>query len=99
VFGVIASTTAPFCRDCDRARITADGVFFTCLYASDGLTLRPFLRRGEATDAIAGLVEARWRGRADRGAEERVETRERTVFVPVAALRADPHLEMHKRGG
>jgi GTP 3',8-cyclase len=99
VFGVIASTTAPFCADCDRARITADGVFFTCLYATDGLTLRPFLRRGEATEAIAGLVEKRWLARADRGAEERVETRERSVFVPVAALRADPHLEMHKRGG
>jgi len=99
VFGVIASTTTPFCSNCDRARITADGMFYTCLYATDGLALRPSLRRGDPAEAIAGQIEARWRARADRGAEERVEVRERSVFVPVSALRADPHLEMHKRGG
>jgi cyclic pyranopterin phosphate synthase len=99
VFGVIASTTAPFCRDCDRARITADGVFFTCLYAAHGLALRPMLRGGGPADAIADAIAERWRGRKDRGAEERVEVGNRTAFVPVAALRADPHLEMHKRGG
>jgi cyclic pyranopterin phosphate synthase len=99
VFGVIASTTAPFCRDCDRARITADGVFYTCLYAADGLALRTSLRRGDPPEAIARQIKARWLARADRGAEERVGVRERTVFVPVSALRADPHLEMHKRGG
>jgi len=99
VFGVIASTTAPFCRDCDRARITADGLFYTCLYAIDGLALRPMLRGGDPPDAIASRIEARWLRRTDRGAEERVEMRERTAFVPVSALRADPHLEMHKRGG
>ena len=99
VFGVIASTTTPFCRNCDRARITADGIFYTCLYAADGLALRPSLRRGDPEEAIAGQIDARWRARADRGAEERVEVRERSVFVPVSALRADPHLEMHKRGG
>jgi cyclic pyranopterin phosphate synthase len=99
VFGVIASTTAPFCRDCDRARITADGMFFTCLYATDGLALRPSLRRGDPDEAIARQIETRWLARADRGAEERVEVRDRSAFVPVSALRADPHLEMHKRGG
>jgi cyclic pyranopterin phosphate synthase len=99
VFGVIASTTAPFCRDCDRARITADGLFFTCLYATDGLALRPSLRRGDPDEAIARQIETRWLARADRGAEERVEMRDRSAFVPVSALRADPHLEMHKRGG
>jgi cyclic pyranopterin phosphate synthase len=57
------------------------------------------LRRGDAADVVAELVAARWRRRADRGAEERVEVRERSVFVPVSALRADPHLETHKRGG
>jgi cyclic pyranopterin phosphate synthase len=99
VFGMIASTTAPFCADCDRARITADGVFYTCLYATDGLALRPALRRGDAPEAIAAQIESRWRRRSDRGADERVELRDRGAFVPVAALRADPHLEMHKRGG
>jgi cyclic pyranopterin phosphate synthase len=99
VFGVIASTTAPFCSDCDRARVTADGMFYTCLYAADGLALRPSLRRGDPAEDIARQIETRWRSRADRGAEARLEVRERSVFVPLAALRADPHLEMHKRGG
>ena len=99
IFGVIASTTAPFCADCDRARLTADGVFYTCLYATDGLALRPPLRRGDAPDAIAAAIASRWTRRTDRGAEERLALRDRGAFVPVAALRADPHLEMHKRGG
>jgi len=99
VFGVIASTTAPFCRSCDRARVTADGVFYTCLYATDGMALRPPLRRGDPPDAIAARIEARWAARSDRGAEARAEVKDRTAFVPVSALRADPHLEMHKRGG
>jgi cyclic pyranopterin phosphate synthase len=98
-FGVIASTTEPFCRTCDRARLTADGVFYTCLYATDGLSLREPLRQGASPDAIRSLIETRWRQRADRGAEIRHELRDRSVFLPVTALRADPHLEMHKRGG
>ncbi|MEW5982495.1 MAG: GTP 3',8-cyclase MoaA [Acidobacteriota bacterium] len=98
-FGVISSTTEPFCRTCDRARLTADGVFFACLYATDGLALRDRLRGGATPDFLASLIRDRWRVRLDRGAEERLETKNRTVFLPVAALRANPHLEMHKRGG
>ena len=56
-FGVIASTTAPFCRDCDRARLTADGVLYLCLYATRGLDLRGPIRAGasdaELSDSIA----------------------------------------------
>jgi len=99
VFGIISSTTEPFCRSCDRARVTADGVFFTCLYATDGLDLRSRMRAGASASDIAALVKSRWAGRRDRGAEERVELGDRSAFVPVAALRANPHLEMHKRGG
>lgn len=99
VFGIISSTTAPFCRDCDRARITADGLFFTCLYATEGLPLREALRSGQSPEAIGRLIEDRWRARRDRGAEERVKAPDRKAFVPLASLRADPHLEMHKRGG
>jgi cyclic pyranopterin phosphate synthase len=98
-FGVIASTTQPFCRTCDRARLTADGVFYTCLYATDGLSLREPLRQGASPDTLRSLIEARWRQRVDRGAEIRHELRDRSVFLPVTALRADPHLEMHNRGG
>jgi cyclic pyranopterin phosphate synthase len=99
VFGVISSTTEPFCRTCDRARLTADGVLFTCLYATDGLPLRDRLRGGATTADLAAIVRERWLVRRDRGAEERIDTRDRSVFLPVAALRANPHLEMHKRGG
>ena len=98
-FGVISSTTEPFCGTCDRARLTADGVFYTCLYAQDGLSLRELVRQKVPRPEIARIVGERWSRRRDRGAEERLGVRERTAFVPVSALRADPHLEMHNRGG
>src|SRR5205814_10509509 len=68
-FGIIASTTAPFCRTCDRARLTADGMFYTCLYARAGTDLKAALRSGGDVDA---LVRAAWTARRDRGAEERL---------------------------
>ena len=99
VVGVIASTTDPFCADCDRARLTADGQLFTCLYATRGLDLRGPLRAG-ATDADLGaLIRGVWQSRRDRGAEARLAVADRTSFVPRAALKAAPHLEMHTRGG
>jgi len=98
-FGVIASTSEPFCRTCDRARLTADGVFYSCLYATDGLPLREPLRAGMPPAELEAMLRARWTARSDRGAEIRHELRDRSVFLPVTALRADPHLEMHKRGG
>jgi GTP 3',8-cyclase len=98
-FGVIASTTAPFCRTCDRSRVTADGVWYTCLYARHGLDLRAQLRRGATPDELKALIEGGWRGRSDRGAEQRLELADRRSFVPVNSLRKDPHLEMHTRGG
>jgi cyclic pyranopterin phosphate synthase len=98
-FGVIASTTAPFCRACDRSRLTADGTWFLCLYAAQGTDLRERLRRG-ATDAeLAGLVRATWQARTDRGAEERLGVAERGALYRIDSLRADPHREMHTRGG
>jgi GTP 3',8-cyclase len=97
--GIIASVTAPFCRSCDRSRITADGTWFLCLYAGRGVDLRAALRGG-ATDAeLEALVRETWQGRADRGAEERLGVIERAALYPIAALRADPHREMHTRGG
>ena len=99
VFGVIASTTAPFCRDCDRSRLTADGTWYLCLYATDGINLRDILRDG-ATDAeLAARIRATWSGRADRGAEERLTVPSRGVLYQVETLRADPRREMHTRGG
>lgn len=98
-FGVIASTTAPFCRDCDRGRITADGMWFTCLYAEQGLNLRDWLRSAMPPEEIAARIAAVWRARTDRGAEQRAATPARGPWVQLPQLRADYHLEMHKRGG
>jgi cyclic pyranopterin phosphate synthase len=98
-FGVIASTTEPFCRTCDRSRVTADGVWYTCLYARHGLDLRAPLRRGATPDELRALIGGGWRSRSDRGAEQRLELADRRSFVPVNSLRKDPHLEMHTRGG
>jgi cyclic pyranopterin phosphate synthase len=99
VFGIIASTTAPFCRKCDRSRLTADGLWYLCLYAQQGTDLRKLLRGGASREEIAAEITRVWQGRADRGAELRVAQPRRGVFVPVEALREDTHLEMHTRGG
>ncbi len=98
-FGVIASVTEPFCRSCDRSRITADGRWYRCLYAADGLDLRGPIRAGTSPDAIEALIASTWGARADRGAEERAALDQRETLVPLTDLRADPHLEMHTRGG
>jgi cyclic pyranopterin phosphate synthase len=98
-FGIIASTTAPFCGRCDRARLTADGVWYLCLYATSGVDLRGPLRAGADDEELRRLVAPAWRARRDRGAEERLALHERTAFRPPEALRRDPHLEMHTRGG
>ena len=97
--GVISSTTQPFCRTCDRARLTADGVLLLCLYAQHGTDLRRPLRAGASRETLLNLLRAVWAGRADRGAEERLAVRERGAYIPVSVLRRDAHLEMHTRGG
>jgi cyclic pyranopterin phosphate synthase len=99
VFGIISSTTAPFCGSCDRSRLTADGMWYLCLYARDGIDLRGPLRRGESRDQIKRLIVPAWQERRDRGAEARLRAERRAAFVPLGELRNDPHLEMHTRGG
>ena len=97
--GIIASTTAPFCQDCDRSRLTADGMWFLCLYATRGLDLRGPLRAGATNEELAGIVSESWRRRTDRGAEQRLAIRDRSPMIPLSSLKRDPHLEMHTRGG
>ena len=97
--GIIASTTAPFCRDCDRSRLTADGMWFLCLYAARGFDLRGPVRAGATNEELAELISSRWRGRTDRGAEQRLALRDRAPMIPLSSLKRDPHLEMHTRGG
>ncbi len=98
-FGIISSTTSPFCRTCDRSRLTADGVWYLCLYATQGTDLREALRRGAGREELEGLIASPWRGRADRGAEERLAMAERRPLIQIGELKRDPHLEMHTRGG
>ena len=98
-FGIIASTTRPFCEDCDRSRLTADGVWYLCLYASRGTDLRAALRGGSSANELAEMIRSAWTARRDRGAEERLATRDRAPLISVDTLRRDPHLEMHTRGG
>ncbi len=99
VFGIIASTTAPFCARCDRSRVTADGTWFLCLYARLGVDLRAKLRGGATRAELAELITRVWTGRRDRGAEERLAEHERGALAPRDELARDVHLEMHTRGG
>ncbi len=99
VFGIIASTTQPFCRSCDRSRLTADGVWYLCLYATAGIDLGQALRRGASREELEAMITSTWQRRSDRGAEERLAVTERRPLIQIGELRRDPHLEMHTRGG
>jgi cyclic pyranopterin phosphate synthase len=99
VFGIISSTTEPFCHSCDRSRLTADGLWYLCLYAAHGTDLRRPLRTSATDDQLRQLIRATWEVRSDRGAEERLASRDRSPLIPVDRLKRDPHLEMHTRGG
>jgi cyclic pyranopterin phosphate synthase len=99
VFGIISSTTEPFCADCDRSRLTADGLWYLCLYARRGTDLRKLLREGASGDELQALIESVWTQRADRGAEDRLAARDRAPLITLESLKRDPHLEMHTRGG
>jgi cyclic pyranopterin phosphate synthase len=101
-FGIISSTTVPFCSTCDRSRLTADGMWFLCLYATVGVDLRQRLRAGASREDIKTLIRSGWQGRKDRGAEQRKELERhgiRARLVEIERLREDPRLEMHTRGG
>ena len=69
--GVISSVTEPFCGACTRARISAEGELFTCLFAASGLDLRALLRGGASDAEIDEAIAARWRRRTDRYSELR----------------------------
>ena len=101
-FGIISSTTAPFCATCDRSRLTADGMWYLCLYAKTGLDLRKLLRSGKSAKDIRSIICSVWESRKDRGAEERKALERhsnRGQYISIDRLREDPRLEMHARGG
>jgi GTP 3',8-cyclase len=99
VFGIVASTTTPFCRSCDRSRLTADGMWYLCLYAANRFDLRKALRNGATPAELQTLIADAWCRRDECGAEQRLALSDRRGLVPVNTLRRDPHLEMHTRGG
>src|SRR5205085_9815872 len=69
--GVIASVTQPFCRGCTRARLSADGQLYTCLFAAAGHDLRGPLRAGASDRALREQISSIWARRADRYSEPR----------------------------
>jgi len=98
-FGIISSTTEPFCKSCDRSRLTADGLWFLCLYARTGADLRKHLRSGMTPHELRELIKSTWTTRTDRGAEVRLDASDRQSLIPIETLQKEPHLEMHTRGG
>ena len=91
--GVIASVSRPFCGDCSRARLTADGQLFACLFAAVGLDLKTPLRAGESDDELAERIATFWGARTDRYSEERAERLAAGHGVP------EPRVEMYRIGG
>ena len=70
--GFITSVTDPFCGSCGRARLSAEGKLYTCLFATEGLDLRTPLRDGASDDELAEILTTRWKRRDDRYSEQRV---------------------------
>jgi GTP 3',8-cyclase len=69
--GIIASVTQPFCGDCSRGRLSAQGTFYTCLFATDGFDLRALLRGGASEEELREQLTTRWRERRDAYSELR----------------------------
>jgi cyclic pyranopterin phosphate synthase len=69
--GFISSVSQPFCGDCSRARLSSDGVMYTCLFAAQGTSLRDALRGGASDDVLLEIIRALWLKRVDRYSELR----------------------------
>jgi len=97
---VVASITAPFCGDCNRLRLTADGIAYSCLFAApgSGLDLRPWLEPTTPPGALQEVLAARWARRDDRWSEQR-----QAAWTPGAgpalSAAAARHAEMAYLGG
>lgn len=88
--GFISSVSQPFCGDCSRLRLSADGRIYTCLFARDGVDLRSALREGIDDEGLRERIAARWRGRTDRYSELR---------GAVQPTRIQQRIEMYEIGG
>jgi cyclic pyranopterin phosphate synthase len=83
--------TEPFCGACSRARLSADGTLYTCLFATRGTSLREILRDGSDDDAIASVLRNTWQDRSDRYSELREPA---VVEKPLISK-----VEMYRMGG
>jgi cyclic pyranopterin phosphate synthase len=90
--GFISSVSQPFCGTCSRARLSSDGKFYTCLFATHGLDLRAALRSGASDGELLQMIRDTWRGRTDRYSELRDDLRR--VRDP-----AEQKIEMYYIGG
>ncbi len=91
--GVITSVTQPFCGDCSRARLSAEGKLFTCLFSAVGHDLKSPLRAGESDQELATRIREIWSRRTDRYSEERTAALRAGRFVPADKV------EMFRIGG
>jgi cyclic pyranopterin phosphate synthase len=106
---VVASVSEPFCGDCNRLRVTAEGIAYTCLFAApnSGLDLRPWLQAASPGEALRETIAALWSRRGDRWSEIRQQARvpasaregSNRVAMPRAGSPASLHAEMAYLGG
>ena len=91
--GFISSVTQPFCRACTRARLSSDGKFYTCLFATHGLDLRDAMRRGTSDTELLERIRGTWLRRTDRYSEQRQELHGQSGSA------AEKKIEMYYIGG
>lgn len=89
-FGIIASVTQPFCGDCTRARLSADGKIYTCLFASTGFDIMTPMREGASENKLFEILQSLWLERSDRYSEERLSFPDTT---------SERKVEMYQIGG
>jgi len=104
--GLISSISAPFCGGCTRARLTADGVFYTCLFSNKGSNLMPLVRQKDDPQGLVKQLESIWQNRGDRYSEERSQLMHAAKTTPGKASGNDSadagnigKVEMYKMGG
>src|SRR5580704_9864547 len=91
--GFISSVSQPFCVDCSRARLSSEGKFYTCLFATHGLDLREAMRAGGSDDELLQMLRGAWQGRNDRYSELR------GVSLRTAQAGDEKKIEMYYIGG
>ena len=89
--GFISSVTQPFCGDCSRGRLSSDGVFYTCLFATQGTSLRDVMRGGASDEQLTEIIRNTWLKRSDRYSELRADLRRSAL--------PQPKVEMYYIGG